>query len=162
MTSSNAVTPRDASSRAKVASLLLLTFAAGAIAGVAITRTFFSSPAERAASIRSEDPPPESTENQGIPRQLLQFDLTADQRTRIKQVVARRQPTADSITESVLPRVRALELTMRQEMMCELTPTQQQRWMQWRKDQGLSLAEGEDWLALVRAGKCERQPGAAR
>ena len=154
---------RTASTRFKVAGVLVVTFLAGGFAGGAVDRQLVTprvaSPEPAPATVSEHESKTLESENAGIPPQLLQLGLTPEQRTQIKAVIASRQPTADSISESVLPRVRALELTIRQEMMCALTAAQQQRWMQWRKGQGLSLAEGEDWLALVKAGKCKRAAG---
>lgn len=152
--------PMPHSSRGRVAAVLGLTFVAGTFAGVAGTRAFDArdtrepEPAAARVGAQREDSGGAPVEGAGIPRQIVQLGLSADERERIRAVVARRQPTADSIMESVTPRVRKLELTMRQEMMCVLTPAQRSQWMDWRRRQGLSLSEGEDWLALVSANTC--------
>jgi len=142
--------PENPLTRLRARSLLLVAvvFASGAIAGLAVdrlalrdrrdTRYLFKRPA---------------VEN-GIPTRLLQLGLTPDQQRRIRAISAAWQPRADSVMEDLIPRVRAIEHGMFQEMACVLTPAQDSAYLAWRKSAGLNLAEGEEQMSRRRAGSC--------
>src|SRR5690348_5806609 len=90
--------------RAKVASVLILTFAAGGLVGAAVARAYIFGQEpkpgqERIAQDGSGEATAAEPQDAGIPPQLLQLGLTPDERAQIRAVVTRRQPTADSISE---------------------------------------------------------------
>ena len=96
----------------------------------------------------------------GIPSSLRGVELTDDQKTRIRALTAKYQPVADSLMRDVLPRVRELDLRMRQEAMCVLTPKQREDWIAWRRRERLAVEENGMFLKLVNAGACPAQTGA--
>jgi Spy/CpxP family protein refolding chaperone len=90
----------------------------------------------------------------GIPYALRAVDLTNEQRGRIVALAEKYRPVADSLMRSVAPRVRQLDLQMREEAMCVLTPKQRDDWVAWRKREGMNMDEAGEMLRLVTAGQC--------
>jgi hypothetical protein len=72
----------------------------------------------------------------------------------MRAVIAGLRPQADALVESVRPRVRALELEMRQRLVCVLTPPQRDAWAQARRERRMKPAELDAWLALASSGRC--------
>lgn len=153
--------------RARGILLLAVTFLAGGVAGAAVYRLFKPpqqttlAAAERLARLRdlrrgdmTEGGRSVEARNEGIPVTLWNVDLTDEQRAKVRAIMARMQPTADSLMRSVRPRVFALDLQMRQEAMCVLTPTQREAWMAWRRRENLSMEEGGEMMKLVTSNAC--------
>jgi hypothetical protein len=93
-----------------------------------------------------------------IPEMLLSLGLDAAQRDRVEGIVRRLQPVADTIMSEVGPRVRALDLTARQQVLCVLTPAQRDRLARERAERHLATRETEAWMTLVREGRCGEVP----
>jgi hypothetical protein len=96
----------------------------------------------------------EASEGVEIPLQVEWLGLTNEQRVRIRAIIAHARPRADSIMHLVRPRVRELELSMYQEIMCVLSPPQRAEWVSWREREGSSSAETQAWLARAYANEC--------
>jgi len=93
-----------------------------------------------------------------IPEMLLNLGLDDAQRARVQGILRRVQPAADTIMAQVGPRVRALDLTARQQVLCVLTPAQRDRLVRERAERHLATRETEAWMALVREGRCAEVP----
>jgi Spy/CpxP family protein refolding chaperone len=153
--------------RARGIFLLAVAFVAGAVAGAAVYRLVQPpqqttlAAADRLARLRDmrrgegeEGGRRVDPRNEGIPVTLWNVDLTDEQRAKVRAIMARMQPTADSLMRSVRPTVFALDLQMRQEAMCVLTPTQREAWMAWRRRENLSMEEGGEMMKLVTSNAC--------
>jgi Spy/CpxP family protein refolding chaperone len=138
--------------------LLCATFLSGALLGGILEHVRVSSGAVAPAPSGPSEGARSAPEDEAIPPQFRPLGLTLEQRAAMKRIVRAQQPVADSIMQTVLPRVRALDLEMRQQMLCVLTPDQQRQWMRWRARTGLSLREGEAWLEKAHTNTC---PGSA-
>lgn len=108
--------------------LLLVMFVAGALAGAAVMRVAGAekAPAER----RVRDVPP----MRGGPRRLLldeqfskELGLTAEQRTRIKEILDRRDAEAKKLWEGVEPQLKEFGKQVHDEIETVLTPEQQKK-----------------------------------
>lgn len=95
-------------------------------------------------------------ERGGIPISLRSIDLTPDQKQRILLISSRYQPAAESVIAGIRARVLALDLKMRQEAMCVLTPKQRENWIAWRKRERLVVEAGDSMLKLVNSGACPK------
>jgi len=93
-----------------------------------------------------------------IPEMLLNLGLDDAQRARVEGILRRVQPAADTIMAQVGPRVRALDLTARQQVLCVLTPAQRDRLVRERAERHLATRETEAWMTLVREGRCAEVP----
>ena len=93
-----------------------------------------------------------------IPEMLLSLGLDDAQRARVHGIVRRLQPMADTIMSEVGPRVRALDLTARQQVLCVLTPAQRDRLARERAERHLATREMDAWMTLVREGRCGEVP----
>lgn len=89
-----------------------------------------------------------------IPLSLRAVTLSPDQIVRIRAITARYRPAAESLMLNVRPRVLAIDLQMRQEAMCVLSPAQRAEWIAWRKREGLAVEEGNQMLKLVNSDGC--------
>jgi hypothetical protein len=138
----------------RIRSLLLLAavFASGSFAGIAADRLARRDSRETSLFKRP------AVEN-GIPTRLLRLGLTQEQQRRMRAISTRWQPRADSVMESLIPRVQEIEHGMFQEMACVLTPAQDSAYLAWRKREGLNQAEGEEQLSRVRSGTCPGEKG---
>ena len=61
--------------------------------------------------------------------QFLQLNLTPEQEARLGEIARRRRPRADSVINALRPTVQHMETEMMQEMLCALTPKQQEAWL---------------------------------
>lgn len=104
-------------------------------------------------SLEERRPP---SERGGVPISLRSIDLSPDQRQRIEKISAQFQPAAESIAKTVRERILALDLQMRQQAMCVLTPKQRDDWIAWRKRERLIVEENGAMMALVKAGTCPK------
>lgn len=135
--------------------LLAVAFVVGGLAGAAVDRVYVSSRA--GISFRFEPGRREGVaerENSEIPDQITRLGLSEDQVKRIRAVLARHTPAVDSMMRTLREGLPRVEHLARQEMMCVLTPAQQQAWIDWRNHERFSSAETTDWLVLVRTGTC--------
>jgi len=99
----------------------------------------------------------EPRRDEEIPAALRAVELTDAQRTRIRAIMSKYRPVADSLMRSVQPRVSELATKMNQEAMCVLTPRQREDWMDWRRREHLNLEEGSQLLKLATANACPRE-----
>jgi Spy/CpxP family protein refolding chaperone len=113
--------------------------------------------AQRAGRILGERRRAGNPGEDGIPFALRAVDLTDEQRQRILSLAEKYRPVAESLMRSVAPRVRQLDLQMREEAMCVLTPKQRDDWVAWRKREGLNMDEAGEMLRLVTAGQCPKE-----
>jgi Spy/CpxP family protein refolding chaperone len=105
--------------------LLIMTFIAGGLAGAAVIHVVN---AERPHALRNDSP------MRGGPRRLLldeqfskELGLTADQRTRIKDILDRRDAQAKQLWQSVEPRLHEFGKQVHDEIQKVLTPDQQKK-----------------------------------
>ena len=89
-----------------------------------------------------------------IPYTLRAVDLTDAQRVQIGAIVQRYRPAAESLMRSVRPRIEALDLRMRQETMCVLTPKQRDDWVAWRRREHLNVEEANVLMKMVADHAC--------
>ena len=129
-------------------------FVAGGLAGGAI-HAAWQRRAVRGTEMRQ--PPGRRYEAQ-IPEMLLNLGLDDAQRARVEGIVRRLQPAADTIMAEVRPRVRALDLAARHQVLCVLTPAQRDRLARERAERHLATRETEAWMTLVREGRCGQVP----
>ena len=108
--------------------LLIVTFVAGALAGAAMIRVLSAeSRAETAATAKAGSPP-----MRGGSRRLLLDDqfskeigLTAEQRTKIKEILDRRDIEAKKLWDGFEPRLKSVGQQVHSEIATVLTPEQQ-------------------------------------
>jgi Spy/CpxP family protein refolding chaperone len=149
--------------------LLLAVGVAGGIAGGAIDRVWIvrhdASPADARAEprepAREEPRRPVEEEREEIPASLRAVDLTDAQRARIVAITRKYRPVADSLMRSVRPRIEALDLRMRQEAMCVLTPRQRDDWVAWRRREHLNVEEGGILMKMVTDHACPAESSAS-
>jgi Spy/CpxP family protein refolding chaperone len=105
--------------------LLVMTFVAGGLAGAAVVHVLN---AERPHVSRNDSP------MRGGPRRLLldeqfskELGLTADQRTRIKQILDRRDAQAKQLWQGMEPRLKEFGKQVHDEIQKVLTPEQQKQ-----------------------------------
>ena len=139
--------------RTKGIALLVLTFVAGALAGVAVERV-------RTARQAPEPPPPDITmlrplREGTLPPVLRQLNLTPAQREQIIQILERGRPRTDSILREMLPRLRATTDSIHAELRAVLTPAQLATW-------DSSTAQMRRRAEQVRRGMRGRGMGPAR
>jgi Spy/CpxP family protein refolding chaperone len=108
--------------RAQGIVLLLVTFAVGALAGVAFERV-------RAARRTPESPGAEARRMPPwrpgmLPGMFEQLDLTQEQRARILDIMERSRPRTETMMQEMLPRLRAVTDSVRAEIRAVLTPEQ--------------------------------------
>ena len=96
------------------------------------------------------------SERNGIPVSLRSLDLDTAQRRRIEQIAARYQQAAESLVMTIRGRVAELDLRMRQEAMCVLTPRQREEWIAWRKRERVIVEPGDLMMKLVSTNACPR------
>lgn len=108
--------------------LLIITFVAGGLAGAAVIRVLN---AEGPQQVRRS---PEGRGMRGGPRRLLldeqfskELGLTADQRTRIKTILDRRDAEARKMWETMEPRFHAFGKQVHDEIQSVLTVEQQKK-----------------------------------
>lgn len=103
--------------------LLLATFVAGALAGMALERL----------RTRPEFPPPGQERGLGmmrpfapggLPPMFEELNLTDEQRASISEIIERSRPRTDELLQSMLPRLRAVTDSVREEIRAVLTPEQ--------------------------------------
>jgi Spy/CpxP family protein refolding chaperone len=103
----------------------------------------------------------------GIPLSLRSLSLTDSQRHRIEKITARFQPAADSVMKDFRPvadsimrtvrgRVAAIDLAMRQQAMCVLTPQQRDEWIAWRKREHVIVEDNNLMAKLVTTNSCPK------
>ena len=115
--------------RAQGIAILLLTFVVGVLVGFA---------GERTRSARRSVPPPvppgiapEMTARfrQGnLPAMFRQLNLTPEQVRQIATIMENGRPRSDAVLEEMLPRLRAVTDSIRQEVRAVLTPEQAAVW----------------------------------
>lgn len=93
-------------------------------------------------------------ERGGVPISLRSINLSPQQRVKIEKISAQFQPAAESVVKTIRVRILAMDLQMRQQAMCVLTPAQRDEWIAWRKREGLIVEENDAMMALVKAGSC--------
>jgi Spy/CpxP family protein refolding chaperone len=107
--------------RAKGFALLLITFVAGGLAGVALER------------VRETRRPPEFAPPMGMmqpgmdipfPQMFRELGLTPEQQSRISAILEASRPRTDELMRETLPRLRAHTDSVRQEIRAVLTPEQ--------------------------------------
>lgn len=126
------------------AMLLGVVFVVGALAGAALDRAWFVQRLEengrRPGYLVVRERKPVTTGDSitdrlravGVPDQFLRLHLTPEQATRLAEIAKRRRPQADSVNavfRRLQPTVQHMETEMMQEMLCALTPPQQQDWL---------------------------------
>ncbi len=131
--------PLDSLGRARLvgATLLVLTFVVGVLAGAA---------GERLLERRAGPPPRAERENGAprLPRVLEEMSLTAAQRAAIDSILASGRPRNEAIIAEVLPRFRAVGDSLHTAIRTVLTPAQAARF-----DAYLRSAEGTPELPPI-------------
>jgi hypothetical protein len=135
-----------ANTRARAIVLLLATFAAGAIAGAAVW--------PRVEPTRDERRMSREPESERIPLPLEVLGLTGDERARLHAIARRWRPRADSEWTEVRRHVSEMENGMFAEMLCALTPRQQEQYLKMLTDQHYDTTIVAKRFAIVRANRC--------
>jgi hypothetical protein len=136
----------SANTRARAIVLLLATFAAGAIAGAAVW--------PRVEPRRDERRVSREPESERIPFPLELLGLTGDERARLHAIARRWRPRADSEWTEVRRHVSEMENGMFAEMLCALTPEQQEKYQQMLTGQQYDTTIVNKRFAIVRANRC--------
>jgi hypothetical protein len=105
--------PALRATRLKSALVLIVTFALGAITGIGLMPLLHRPPM--------------------ADHKLEALGLRPDQRRRIEQIIARHGPEIDAALGDALPRLRAVQDRVANEINAELDPTQQARFRQLRQ-----------------------------
>src|SRR5882672_9909524 len=152
--------------------LLAVVFAAGGVAGAAVdrawVRTHMVNVAEgwtRSRGLREPRVPGDSIQERlrgvGVPDQFLRLHLTSAQANQLAEIARRRRPRSDSINavvRTLQPTVQHLETEMMQEMLCALTPPQQEEWLASMQANGWNPEVVAERYRLVRTHTCPVQP----
>jgi Spy/CpxP family protein refolding chaperone len=128
--------------------LLVVALGVGVLGGMALERA-------RSSLGAPPGPPPSGPQQAGLPPDLAQLDLTADQQAQIQAIFDRARPVTDSILALMLPRLRMAEDSTRAQIRAVLTTEQQQRYDELRQREprrGMGPGEG-------RPGPSTRPPG---
>lgn len=140
--------------RAQGIALLVATFVAGTLAGMALERV----------RARPEGVPPGGEPGPDmmrpfrpgrLPPMFEELDLTAEQRAQISDIVERSRPRTDELLQSMLPRLRAVTDSVRDEIHAVLTPEQAAK-----LDSLMADMRGRN--RGMRRGPWERGPGPPR
>lgn len=112
--------------RAKGIALLVIVFVVGVLAGTAFERV-------RARRAAPEFRPPDAgmmgrLHAGRLPPMFQQLDLTADQRSRIIEIIERGRPRTDAVLGDMLPRLRAVTDSIHSEIRSVLTAEQLAHW----------------------------------
>jgi hypothetical protein len=155
--------------RARGIMLLVAVAVAGGMAGGALDRLWMArhegsrvavslsnGEDRRPGMSREERRGAQREEKSELPAWLRSVDLSGDQRTRIVAITAKYRPAAESLMRTVLPRVVELNVRMNEEAMCLLTPKQREDWIAWRRREGLSMVEGNQFMKLVASNSCPK------
>jgi hypothetical protein len=141
----------SANTRARAIFLLIATFAAGAITGAAVW--------PRTGGWRGERRVSREPEADRIPVPLELLNLTGDERTRLHAIARRWRPRADSEFSEVRRHVSDMENGMFAEMLCALTPDQQQQYLEMTWTQRYDTTTVNKRFAIVRANRCGEVAG---
>lgn len=141
----------SANTRARAIFLLIATFAAGVITGAAAWPRVEGRRAGWRAGLEPE------SERIPVPLELL--GLTDGERTRLHAIARRWRPRADSEFNEVRHRVSEMENGMFAEMLCALTPEQQQKYLEMTQTEHYDTATVNKRFAIVRANRCGGVPG---
>ena len=107
--------------RAKGISLLLITFVAGSLAGVALERVMA---ARRAPELGPGMGMMQPGMDVPFPRMFRELDLTPEQMTEIREIMERSRPHTEEILQETLPRLRAVTDSVRGEIRAVLSAEQ--------------------------------------
>lgn len=142
---------RQGGARAQGILVLLGVLAVGVAVGLVVDRYWLMTPGpEPTAPDRSEARGPRADR---LPRSLEALDLTDQQRSAIRDIFRARQPVTDSVMQAVLPRLRSIRDSVREEIMKVLTEPQQQL---------LRERYGQDWNRGPPWGRRHRERDSAR
>jgi Spy/CpxP family protein refolding chaperone len=106
--------------RAQGIALLLVTFVVGGLAGVAFERVRASRQAPPFEAPMGMRPPFEDF----MPGMFRELNLTAEQHRRVMTILRDSRPNTDSLLNAMLPRLRAVTDSVREEIRAVLTPEQ--------------------------------------
>jgi hypothetical protein len=135
-----------ADTRARAIALLLATFAAGAITGASVWPRVEG---RRGVARVSREP-----ESERIPLPLETLGLTTDERAHLHAIARRWRPRADSEWNEVRRSVADMENGMFAEMLCALTPQQQQQYLDMTRREQYDTTLVNKRFAIVRANGC--------
>lgn len=110
--------------------LLIVTFVAGALAGAAVEHirapeSSWSGPLARDGG--RPTPPMRRASGQLIPAALENLDLSEHQRKEIRRILRESRSVTDSLLDRLMPRLRTVTDSVRQEIRSVLTPEQRER-----------------------------------
>lgn len=157
--------PRRSGRRAVL--LLAAVFVAGAIAGAAVerlvaTRAAAASPLAGVAYAPKIGGDGVGPAAQDIPYAVRQLDLTDDERAKVRAIVQRVRPQSDTlwlqVRTEILPKSRALETRMFQDILCVLTPAQRETWRRQMTEQAFDTAVVNERLRPALEGRCPAAP----
>jgi hypothetical protein len=149
----------NASTRLRGLALLVVTFVAGGVGGVAIDRTWVrhesaarSEKTETPARVR---PAGSEVESDRIPYPLDVLQLSPEEQAKLHAIARRWRPQAVQAMESIRANVSELENDMFAEMLCVISREKQERYLAQLQENGANRILIDKRFALVRSNRCE-------
>jgi hypothetical protein len=147
----------NTSNRLRALALLVVTFTAGGIGGVAADRVWSRTHAERRVAVR----PPgwrgssEGVESDRIPYPLELLQLSPEEEARLHEIARRWRPQAAQAMEGIRANISDLENNMFAEMLCVISRDKQERYLAQLQENGANRVLIDKRFALVRSNRCE-------
>jgi hypothetical protein len=144
------------SNRLRGLALLLVTFAAGGVGGVAADRAWLRTRGEARVEVR----PPgrrtgaEPVESDRIPYPLEVLQLSPQEEARLHEIARRWRPQAARAMESIRANISDLENNMFAEMLCVISKDKQERYLAQLQENGADRVLIDKRFALVRSDRC--------
>ena len=146
----------NSSNRIRALALLIVTFAAGGVGGVAADRVWLRTRGEK----RVESRPPgwrastEGVESDRIPYPLELLQLSPQEEARLHEIARRWRPQAAQAMEGIRANISELENSMFAEMLCVISKDKQERYLAQLQENGGDRVLIDKRFALVRSNRC--------
>jgi hypothetical protein len=147
----------NTSNRLRALALLVVTFAAGGVGGVAADRVWTRTHDEK----RVEARPPgwrgstEGVESDRIPYPLELLQPSPQEEARLHEIARRWRPQAAQAMEGIRANISELENNMFAEMLCVISRDKQERYLAQLQENGANRVLIAKRFALVRSNRCE-------
>ena len=149
----------NASPRVRGLALLVVTFVAGGVGGVAVDRTWLR-PQSVERTARTEPgtrarPAGSEIESDRIPYPLEVLQLSPEEEAKLHAIARRWRPQAAQAMENIRANVSDLENNMFAEMLCVISREKQERYLAQLQENGANRILIDKRFALVRSNRCE-------
>jgi hypothetical protein len=149
----------NASTRLRGLALLVVTFVAGGVGGVAVDRTWLrpqnAERTERTEPRARARPAGTEIESDRIPYPLEVLQLSPEEEAKLHAIARRWRPQAAQAMESIRANVSELENNMFAEMLCVISKEKQERYLAQLQENGANRILIDKRFALVRSNRCE-------